>query len=188
MENFPIFIDINKKPVTIFGGGEIALRKAILLVKANPSLTIISIEFSKDFQDFIKKNRLSFECKSFDPSDINNQTLIVAATNDKETNKAISKIAQKRRIPVNVVDQPNLCSFTMGSIVERDALVIAISSGGKAPVLARMIREKMEAILPASYSKLVAFSGIMRKLVQKKIKQMEKRRGFWEDFFLIIKF
>ena len=183
MENFPIFIDINKKPVTIFGGGEIGLRKAILLVKANPSLTIISKDFSKDFKDFIKKNGLSFEYKSFDPSDIKNQTLIVAATNDKETNKAISKIAQERRIPVNVVDQPNLCSFTMGSIVERDALVIAISSGGKAPVLARMIREKMEAILPASYSKLVAFSGSMRKVVQKKIKQMEKRRGFWEDFF-----
>ncbi len=183
MENFPIFIDINKKPVTIFGGGEIALRKAILLVKANPCLTIISKDFSKDFQDFIKKNGLSFQQKSFNPSDITNQTLIVAATNDKDTNKAISKIAQERRIPVNVVDQPTLCSFTMGSIVERDALVIAISSGGKAPVLARMIRERMEALLPASYSKLVAFSGSIRKIVQQKIKQMEKRRGFWEDFF-----
>ena len=183
MENFPIFIDINKKPVTIFGGGEIALRKAILLVKANPSLTIISKDFSKEFQDFIKKNGLSFEYKSFDPSDIKNQTLIVAATNDKETNKAISRISQERRIPVNVVDQPKLCSFTMGSIVERDALVIAISSGGKAPVLARMIREKMEALLPASFSKLVTFSGSIRKIVKKKIKQMEKRRGFWEDFF-----
>jgi len=95
MENFPIFIDINKKPVTIFGGGEIALRKAILLVKANPSLTIISKDFSKDFQDFIKKNGLSFENKSFDPSDIKNQTLIVAATNDKEINKMISRISQK---------------------------------------------------------------------------------------------
>lgn len=183
MENFPIFIDINKKPVTIFGGGEIALRKAILLLKAKPSLKIISTDFSKDFQDFIKNNGLSFEKKPFDPLDINNQTLIVAATNDKEVNKAISRIAQERRIPVNVVDQPNLCSFTMGSIVERDALVIAISSGGKAPVLARMIREKMEALLPSSYSKLVAFAGSIRKIVQKKIVQMEKRRGFWEEFF-----
>ena len=183
MENFPIFIDINQKPVTIFGGGEIALRKAILLVKANPSLTIISKDFSEDFKDFIKKYRLSFQHKSFDPSDISYQTLIVAATNDKDINKEISRIAQEKRIPVNVVDQPELCSFTMGSIVERDALVIAISSGGKAPVLARMIREKMETFLPASYSKLVVFAGSMRKVIQKRIVQMEKRRGFWEDFF-----
>jgi uroporphyrin-III C-methyltransferase/precorrin-2 dehydrogenase/sirohydrochlorin ferrochelatase len=183
MENFPIFIDINKKPVTIFGGGDIALRKAILLVKANPLLTVIAKEFSEDFMEFIKENNLSFLHKSYEPSDIKSQILIVAATDNKSINKSISKTAKEKRIPVNVVDQPELCTFTMGSIVERDALVIAISSGGKAPVLARMIREKMEGLIPASYAKLVCFAGTMRNKVKKKINQMEKRRGFWEDFF-----
>ncbi|MDB9717251.1 SAM-dependent methyltransferase, partial [Methylophilaceae bacterium] len=121
--------------------------------------------------------------KSYEPSDISSQTLIIAATDDKKVNKSISKISQINRIPVNVVDQPDLCSFTMGSIVERDALVISISSGGKAPVLARMIRESLEITLPSYYSKLVNFAGSMRSLVQKKIKQIEKRREFWEYFF-----
>ena len=183
MENFPIFIDINKKPVTIFGGGDIALRKAILLIKANPLLTIVAKEFSEDFMEFIKENKLSFLHKSYEPSDIKSQILIVAATDNKSINKSISKTAEEKRIPVNVVDQPELCTFTMGSIVERDALVIAISSGGKAPVLARMIREKMEGLIPSSYAKLVCFAGTMRNKVKKKINQMEKRRGFWEDFF-----
>ena len=183
MENFPIFIDINKKPVTIFGGGDIALRKAILLIKANPLLTIVAKEFSEDFMEFIKENKLSFLHKSYEPSDIKSQILIVAATDNKSINKSISKTAEEKRIPVNVVDQPELCTFTMGSIVERDALVIAISSGGKAPVLARMIREKMEGLIPSSYAKLVCFAGTMRNKVKKKINQMEIRRGFWEDFF-----
>ena len=183
MESFPIFIDIKKKPVTIFGGGDIALRKAILLVKANPTITVISKNFSKDFLNFKRKNQIIFIRKSFEPNDIKEQTLIIAATNDQSINKAISKSAKAKRIPVNVVDQPDLCTFTMGSIVERDALVIAISSGGKAPVLARMIREKMEALIPSSYAKLVLFAGSMRKIVKKKIIHMEKRRGFWEYFF-----
>ena len=170
MEYFPIFIDINQKPVIIFGGGDIALRKAILLVKANPALTIIAKSFSTEFKDFIKINKLSYKKKSFEDSDIKDQILIIAATNDNLTNTAISKIAQAKRIPVNVVDQPELCTFTMGSIVERDSLVIAISSGGKAPVLARMIREKMEGIIPASYSKLVNYAGSIRQKVQKKLK------------------
>jgi len=183
MENFPIFINIEQKHVTIFGGGDIALRKAILLIKARPILMVIAKEFSDEFMNFIIKNNVIFIQKSYEPSDIHSQTLIIAATDDKKVNKSISKISQINRIPVNVVDQPDLCSFTMGSIVERDALVISISSGGKAPVLARMIRESLEITLPSYYSKLVNFAGSMRGLVQKKIKQIEKRREFWEFFF-----
>ena len=114
MESFPIFIDIKKKPVTIFGGGDIALRKAILLVKANPTITVISKNFSKDFLNFKRKNQIIFIRKSFEPNDIKEQTLIIAATNDQSINKAISKSATAKRIPVNVVDQPDLCTFTMG--------------------------------------------------------------------------
>jgi len=168
MENFPIFINIEQKHVTIFGGGDIALRKAILLIKARPILMVIAKEFSDEFMNFIIKNNVIFIQKSYEPSDISSQTLIIAATDDKKVNKSISKISQINRIPVNVVDQPDLCSFTMGSIVERDALVISISSGGKAPVLARMIRESLEITLPSYYSKLVNFAGSMRGLVQKK--------------------
>ena len=183
MENFPIFINIDQKPVTIFGGGDIALRKAILLIKARPLLTVIAKDFSEEFKDFIDKNKIAFVQKSYEASDIRSQVLIVAATNDKRVNKSISNISQANRIPVNVVDQPDLCSFTMGSIVERDALVVSISSGGKAPVLERMIRQTLESLIPSHYSKLVNFAGSIRGLVKKRITHMEKRREFWEYFF-----
>ena len=150
MENFPIFINIRSKPVTIIGGGSIALRKVILLLKANPKITVISETISSELQDLLKKNHGKFIQKSFSDDDIKNPILIVAATNNFNVNKKIYRVANKKNIPINVVDQPELCSLTMGSIVERDALVIAITSGGKAPVLARMLREKIEALIPGS--------------------------------------
>lgn len=183
MENFPIFINIRSKPVTIIGGGSIALRKVILLLKANPKITVISETISSELQDLLKKNHGKFIQKSFSDDDIKNPILIVAATNNFSVNKKIYRVANKKNIPINVVDQPELCSFTMGSIVERDALVIAITSGGKAPVLARMLREKIEALIPGSYATLVNYAGNLREFVKQNIKEGNNRRIFWENFF-----
>ena len=183
MENFPIFIDIKSKPVTVIGGGTIALRKVILLSKANPKITVISESICIELKEFLKKHKGKFIKKSFSEKDIKNPILIVAATNILKVNKEIYRVANKKNIPINVVDQPKLCSFTMGSIIERDSLVIAITSGGKAPVLARMLREKIEAIIPASYSSLVNYVGNLRGFIKKNIKSGNKRRIFWENFF-----
>ncbi|MDG2252155.1 MAG: siroheme synthase CysG [Methylophilaceae bacterium] len=183
MENFPIFIDIGSKPVIVVGGGTIALRKVILLSKANPKITVISENICLELRELLKKHRGKFIKKSFSEKDIKNPILIIAATNNIKVNKEIYRVANKRNIPINVVDQPKLCSFTMGSIIERDALVIAITSGGKAPVLARILREKIEAFIPASYAGLVNYVGDLRKLVKKNIRSGNKRRIFWENFF-----
>ena len=170
MENFPIFIDIKSKPVTVIGGGTIALRKVILLSKASPHITVISESICIELSKLLKKNKGKFIKKSFNEVDIKSPTLIIAATNNLKVNKEIYRVANKKNIPINVVDQPKLCTFTMGSIIERDALVIAITSGGKAPVLARMLREKIEAIIPASYAGLVNYVGKLRSFVKKNIK------------------
>lgn len=183
MENFPIFIDIKSKPVTVIGGGTIALRKVILLSKASPHITVISESICIELSKLLKKNKGKFIKKSFNEVDIKSPTLIIAATNNLKVNKEIYRVANKKNIPINVVDQPKLCTFTMGSIIERDALVIAITSGGKAPVLARMLREKIEAIIPASYAGLVNYVGKLRSFVKKNIKSGNKRRIFWESFF-----
>jgi len=183
MENFPIFIDIKSKPVTVIGGGAIALRKVILLSKANPKITVISESICIELSELLKKHHGKFIKKSFNETDIKSPILIIASTNNLNVNKEIYRVANKKNIPINVVDQPKLCSFTMGSIIERGALVIAISSGGKAPVLARMLREKIEAIIPASYASLVNYVGNLRGLVKKNIKSGNNRRIFWENFF-----
>jgi len=183
MENFPIFININSKPVTVIGGGTIAYRKVTLLLKANAKITVISENICNELQELLKNNGGIFIQKKFSDSDIKKPILIVAATNNLSVNKKIYHIANKKNIPINVVDQPELCTFTMGSIVERDSLVIAITSGGKAPVLARMLREKIEMLIPGSYSSLVNYVGNLRGFIKKNITEGNKRRIFWENFF-----
>ena len=183
MESFPIFINLKKKPVTVVGGGDIALRKVRLLIKADPNITVIARQICKDLKELLVENNHKMLLKSFHESDLKTPTLIIAATNNPKINKRISTYAQQKNILINVVDQPKLCTFTMGSIVERDALVVSISSGGKAPVLVRKIRERIETLLPQSYAELVRFSGSLRSIVQKKIQSGVKRRIFWEEFF-----
>ncbi len=183
MESFPIFINLKKKPVTVIGGGDIALRKVKLLLKADPKITVISRQICKDLKEILIEYDHKILQKSFHESDLKNPTLIIAATNNAKTNKRVSTYAQKKNILINVVDQPKLCTFTMGSIVERDSLVVSISSGGKAPVLVRKVREKIETLLPQSYSELVRLSGNLRSIVKKKIQSGIKRRIFWEEFF-----
>ena len=183
MESFPIFINLKEKPVTVIGGGDIALRKVKLLIKAGPKITVIAKVVSKDLKELLREHNQKMIIKSFHESDLNTPILIIAATNNAKTNKRISMYAQQNNILVNVVDQPKLCTFTMGSIVERDSLVISISSGGKAPVLVRNVREKIETLIPQSYAELVNFSGSLRAVVKKKIQSGMKRRIFWEEFF-----
>jgi len=183
MESFPVFINIKDKPVTIIGGGDIALRKVKLLIKAGPKITLISKVICKELKELLIQHNHQIIQKSFQVSDLKAPILVIAATNNVKINKQISILAQKKNILINVVDQPQLCTFTMGSIVERDSLVVSISSGGKAPVLVRSIREKIETLIPQSYSELVSFSGNLRSIVKRKIKSSIKRRIFWEQFF-----
>ena len=183
MESFPLFINLKQKPVTIVGGGDIALRKVRLLIKANPKITVISRSICKDLEELLIESKHKIIKKSFHETDLKKPILIIAATNNVKTNKRISNYAIQKNILVNVVDQPKLCTFTMGSIVERDSLVVSISSGGNAPVLVRKIREKIETLLPKSYSELVNFSGTLRSIVKKKIHSSIKRRIFWEEFY-----
>ena len=183
MESFPVFINIKDKPVTIIGGGDIALRKVKLLIKAGPKITVISKVICRELKELLIQHNHQIIQKSFQASDLKAPILIIAATNNVKINKQISILAQKKNILINVVDQPQLCTFTMGSIIERDSLVVSISSGGKAPVLVRSIREKIETLIPQSYSELVSFSGNLRSIVKRKIKSGIKRRIFWEQFF-----
>ena len=108
-------------------------------------------------------------------------TLVIAATNDRSVNKQVSELAQARNIPVNVVDDPELCSFIMPAILDRSPLMIAFSSGGASPVLTRMMRGKLETLIPQNYSRLAAFAERFRELVKTRVTNPAKRRIFWEN-------
>jgi len=185
MDNFPIFLDIKDKPVLVIGGGDIAYRKIKLLIKSKPNIKVIAKNICSEILDLEEKFSIKIVKKQFHVDDIEFPIIIIAATNDKSLNKQIAKEGLRKKIPVNVVDQPSLCTFTMGSIVERGSLVVSISSSGKAPVLVRHLREKIEKLIPDSYKDLVDLAGKLREKVKKTIKIDNKRRIFWEKFFEI---
>ena len=184
MKRFPLFVTLDQLPVLVVGGGEIAERKIKLILKANAIIHVLAKEFSEQVDALIKIHKLKKIKSEVRLSDLSKAySLIIAATNSKRTNKDLYRFAQKHNILINVVDEPALCTCTFGSIVERGDLVVAISSGGNAPVFARQLREKIESILPQSTKFLIEFSGNMREKVAKTFKQFNKRRVLWETFY-----
>jgi uroporphyrinogen-III C-methyltransferase (EC 2.1.1.107)/precorrin-2 dehydrogenase (EC 1.3.1.76) len=183
MNYLPIFIDIKQKPCLVVGGGDIALRKINLLLKADAAITCVSKDCCDGIEKLVKDNKITRIEKAFEATDINAQVLIVSATDDSDLNAQVSELAKVANIPVNVVDSPDLCSFIMPSIVDRSPIVIAISSAGKAPVLARLIRAKLESTIPHAYGKLAELAGNFRDQVKAKFNNIEDRRYFWEKTF-----
>ncbi len=182
MKSFPIFINLIHKPVLVIGGGDVALRKIEMLLKADAKITVIASSLCKELKHYQKLKKIQVKIKSFERNDLTHPVLVVAATDNKKVNLLVSKTAQALNIPVNVVDEPSLCTFTMGSIIDRSPLLIAISSEGNAPVLAKFVREKIEALIPHSFSKLASVMGSMRDSVKNRYETTQSRRIFWENF------
>ena len=183
MDHLPVFINLRHKPCLVVGGGDIALRKVSLLLKAQAKIKCISPEFCSGLIELSRENSLDLIEKCFESTDIVNQSVIIAATNDDKTNALVSSLAHESRIPINVVDSPDLSSFIMPAIVDRSPIVIAISSAGKAPVLARIIRAKLETIIPSAYGNLAEIAGEYREKVKQRFVNLKDRRKFWESVF-----
>ena len=183
MEHLPIFINLKQKPVLVVGGGDIALRKINLLIKAQASLNCLSPLFCDGIASLSADKSVNLIQKSFEPDDIKNYSIIIASTDDSLVNSSISELAKKANIPVNVVDSPELSSFIMPSIVDRSPVIIAVSSAGKAPVLARIIRAKLETVIPSAYGLLAEIAGEYRQKVKNRFSNIKDRRAFWESAF-----
>jgi len=183
MEHLPIFINIKQKPTLVVGGGDIALRKINLLLKAQAKVDCLSPLFCEDINNLFKDGQITLIKKSFEHTDIKDYSVIIAATDDSSVNSSISSIAHDKRIPVNVVDSPDLSSFIMPSIVDRSPVIIAVSSAGKAPVLARIIRAKLETVIPSAYGILAEIAGEYRQRVKDRFSKIKDRRAFWETTF-----
>ena len=183
MEHLPIFINLKQKPVLVVGGGDIALRKINLLIKAQASVNCLSPLFCDEIASLSADKSVNLIQKSFEPDDIKNYSIIIASTDDSLVNSSISELAKKANIPVNVVDSPELSSFIMPSIVDRSPVIIAVSSAGKAPVLARIIRAKLETVIPSAYGLLAEIAGEYRQKVKNRFSNIKDRRAFWESAF-----
>ena len=181
MNFFPIFLNIKNKPCLVVGAGSVAARKIELLLKASASIKVVACEICEAVNDFHIQGKINFEKRGFQDSDIENVNLIIAATNNNELNTKISELAKSRHIPVNVVDNPDLCSFITPSIIDRGPVQIAISTGGASPVLARLMRAQLESSIPAAYGELTQLVDGYREAVKKAFSNIEERRRFWES-------
>ena len=180
MHALPIFMNITNRRCVVIGGGEVASRKVIMLLKANAAITLYSPEICPALQVLSEDGTITHIKANFEPSQLTDACLVIAATDVEVVNTAVSIAAKAKNIPVNVVDSPALCTFTMASIVERSPIVIAISSEGNAPVLARYLRTKIETMLPAGYGRIASIAGEFRDKVKAKYSTTQARRIFWE--------
>ena len=179
MEYFPVFLDLKRRPVLLVGGGEPALRKLRLLLKAGAEVTVVAPRILPE----IEASAAALRRRGFVDGDVNGQTIIFAATGIEAVDDRVAEAARWASLPVNVVDRPAASSFIVPAIVERDPIVVAISSGGAAPVLARRLREAIERLLPARLGRLASFANSFRGAVRGLLPDATARRRFWERFF-----
>ncbi len=178
MDFLPIFANVKGKACLVVGGGDVAKRKAAVLLDAGAKVRVVAPQI-----DSALAREQGVECITarFEPAHLDGVTLVIAATNDRSVNQLVSEQARARNIPVNVVDDPELCSFIMPAILDRSPLMVAFSSGGASPVLTRMMRGRLETVIPQNYSRLAAFAERFRELVKKHVTNPAKRRIFWEN-------
>ncbi len=183
MDYFPIFTQLKNKPVLVIGGGEVAYRKIKLLLSAQANIRLIARKLNENIQQLKDDKLITHLATEFSPHYLDDVFLVIAATNDNGLNEYIRQEAHKRYRLVNVVDNQELCSFITPSIIDRSPIMLAISSSGKAPVLVRRLREKLETILPQHLGKMAEITGSYRQKVKAKIKDALSRRYFWEKLF-----
>lgn len=183
MDYLPIFTDLKKRPCLVVGGGDIALRKAKMLIKAGADVSLITDNANSEFSQLIEQGVVKHIADQFEPEHLNPVFLAIAATENREIDGRVYQAANQRQVLVNVVDDPKRCSFIIPSIVDRSPIMIAISSSGKAPVLARLLREKLEAILPQHLGQMANIAGGFRQTLKKRIHSFSERRHFWEKAF-----
>jgi len=183
MNYLPLFHKLDNKSCLLIGGGSVATRKVRLLLAARASITVIAPHLSEELAQLLSENKITYIERPFNANDTSAFNFVICATNNLQTNAEVSAEAQLNNIPVNVVDQPELCSFIFPAIVDRSPMTIAISSGGVAPVLSRLTRAKLETLLPQQLGRLAKLAAEFRQTVKDHFSNTKQRRIFWEGIF-----
>ncbi|RVU29508.1 siroheme synthase CysG [Neptunomonas marina] len=181
MNYLPLFFDLKGKHALVVGGGDIALRKLRLLKRAGVFVTIVAHHVSDEVRAMATDQEDQVIVGEYHSALVDDKVLVVAATNDNDLHERIHFDAVERNVPVNVVDTPKLCTFIFPAIVDRSPIVIGISSGSESPVLARMLRARLETLIPSGYSRLGQLVGRFRNEVKARFATVNERRRFWES-------
>ena len=180
MKLFPIFADLKDRLVLVVGGGAVAERKTLALLEACADVVVGAPELTPALAALAAEGRIRHLPGQFDPGWLRDVWLVVAATDDRAVNAAVSEAANARRVFSNVVDDPELSSFQVPSIVDRSPVIVAISSSGVAPVLARRIRERIESLFDHTLGQLAGLAAIYRKRIRASHPDLGARRRFYD--------
>ncbi|MDO8330637.1 MAG: siroheme synthase CysG [Fluviicoccus sp.] len=181
MDFFPIFLKLNDQTCLVVGGGDVGLRKARLLRAAGAHVTVVSPELSPAMAAYVAAEGLHHRAETYSPRCLDGMRLVYAATDSETVNQTVYRDCEARGILINAVDQPEICRFITPSIVDRSPVVIAASTGGAVPVLARHLRARLETLIPAGYGDLARVAGEFRAAVKDKLPDTTARRLFWEE-------
>lgn len=180
MDFLPIFMNVKGHNCLVIGGGSVASRKVFMLLRAGASVSVVSPKLCQDLTIRKNEDEIRHIERAFEDADVTGCKIIIAATNDETVNSHVSELAKSKGIPVNVVDAPDLCSFIVPSIIDRNPVQIAISTGGASPVLARLLRSRLETFIPSSYGRLATLLESFREKVKAKFSNTDDIRTFWE--------
>lgn len=163
----------------VIGGGQVAARKISLLIAAGGAVNVVAPKLCTTLQEMRDRGDIRHRSHVFEESDLDGCVMVIAATSDETVNRHVSELCHARGLPVNVVDQPALCSFITPAIIDRSPVLIAVSTSGSTPVLARLLRARLESLIPAAYGRLAQFAASFRQAVRQCI-PASQRRAFWE--------
>ncbi|MDY6971906.1 MAG: bifunctional precorrin-2 dehydrogenase/sirohydrochlorin ferrochelatase [Thermodesulfobacteriota bacterium] len=179
MSYYPIFVDLDGKKVLVVGGGRIAQRKAVTLIEFGALIHLVSDDLTSKLKELVEEGEITYLGTRFRDQDLDGAFLVVAATDDTGLNRRISASARGRGILINAVDQPSDCSFIVPSIVKRGNLVIAVSTSGKSPALAKKIRKELERQFGGEYETfLIVMERLRKEILRKGLSQEENSRIF----------
>ncbi|NLC08596.1 MAG: uroporphyrinogen-III C-methyltransferase [Gammaproteobacteria bacterium] len=181
MDYLPLFHRLQQQPVLLVGGGEVALRKAHLLCQAGALVHVVTLEIHPQLEQLLQKHGGTYELQAYQAGTCAGYCLVIAATENFSVNQQVAHEAKQLGIPVNVVDTPELCTVIFPAIVDRSPLMVAVSSGGHAPVLARLVRAKIETVIPATYGRLAQLAQKFRQQAKDRLAGVDERRVFWEE-------
>jgi uroporphyrin-III C-methyltransferase / precorrin-2 dehydrogenase / sirohydrochlorin ferrochelatase len=180
MRHLPVFLELRERPAVVVGGGAVAARRAEVLIKAGARVTTFAPTLSDDFRELLDAPNFRHRARDPEPEDFEGSALCFVATEDARVTAEAHAAAKAAGALVNVADRPRLCDFIMPAIVDRNPLVIAISTGGASPILGRMLKARLESLIPAAYGRLARLTGGFRLAVAQAVASPIMRRRFWE--------
>lgn len=177
---YPIYLDIENRLVVIIGGGNVCARKAETMLRYGARVAIVAPEFTEEIEQWARDGVLSIRRKSYDHSDLEGATIVIASTDDTSVNEQVAFDCRARRIPVNVVDVTPLCEFIVPAIIESGSIQIAVSTGGKSPALARTLKEDLQRLVGPEYAEVNDVLGSLRDAAKAVLPTDTDRKRFFD--------